>query len=278
MANASDPNFLSDAVCSFDPAEMPPVDGGFTATRGMGRRVGPDVGRYEERVSPFRELPEHELARLSDEEQVEYMLAARTAGRLGAAVNAARILAFRHQDRISAFIRSKIGDMGDLVCDEVIERSLTSAIDSAHTIEGSTIKEFRAFIFQIARRRLADFFRERERRVKEVPMERRVGDETAEWDFAEGDTIAAIDDASVFQQAYDALSERHRFVIVCLRFRDLSQAEVAAEVNRQFDDDSDDPMTEQNVAKINSRFTKEIRRLLEEADDPADPDEDDDDD
>ena len=84
--------------------------------------------------------------------------------------------------------------MGQVVCDEAHERIVVSAIASAENFAGATIKEFRAWLCQIARRRIADMHRERTRRVDEVPIERPGGEgDESDREFAGGDAMAAID-------------------------------------------------------------------------------------
>ncbi len=215
----------------------------------------------------FHERNDDELARLSDEELVAYIVAARRAGATGAAVTAAQILAYRYERRLRGFVQKDIGDMGQVVCEEAHERIVVSAIGSAENFAGSTIKEFRAWLWQIARRRIADLHRERARRVDEVPIER-PGGEGEDREFGGGDAMAAVDQGSIFQQAYNELNAVHKLVIVLVRLRDLPHREAAIEINRQFGDHLDDPMSEQNVSQINSRFSKELKRLDAEAEKP----------
>ena len=81
---------------------------------------------------------------------------------------------------------------------------------------------------------------------------------------------------SVFTQAFDELKQdSHKLVICLVRFYDLPHKEVAEKVNSQFGDQLTDPMTEQNVNQINSRFDKRLDELLREAEDPPPPDHDD---
>ena len=69
---------------------------------------------------------------------------------------------------------------------------------------------------------------------------------------------------------------RHREVVIRVRFRRVSHKEAAEYVNRHFGDETDDPMTEQNVSQINSRFGKRLKELLREAEDPPSGDQRDD--
>ena len=94
-------------------------------------------------------------------------------------------------------------------------------------------------------------------------------------DIGSSDPLDAVDRASIFNQAFSELNDAHKLVICLIRFYDLSHKEVAEQVNRHFKGQMDDPMTEQNVNQINSRFEKRLEELLQEADDPSPPDDDD---
>jgi DNA-directed RNA polymerase specialized sigma24 family protein len=226
-------------------------------------------------LAPFRKLRDDELQRLDDERIVAYIVGARRARQDEAAVEAARVLAWRYSDRILGFVYNKLGSKGPLVVENIAELTISDAIASAESFAGESIQEFRGWIFQIARFRIVDYHRSG--RVSERPLELRVGEgETIEWEGRSGDATVAVDLASVWNQAYSGLSEVHKAVVVMVRLRGLSHKRAAEQVNRQFGDRLDDPMTEENVSQINSRFGKELDRLLVAADHPPPPDDHDD--
>jgi RNA polymerase sigma factor (sigma-70 family) len=217
----------------------------------------------------FRELNESELAKLSrdsEEELIAYVVEARRAGRDEAAIKAAQILAFRYQERIRGFVRVKIAGKGSGVADDVAETALSDAIVSMESFAGSTIGEFRSWVFTIARRRIADYLRKG--RVETEPLEVDWGEGARERELPGGNPIEAIDRGSVFNQAYSELNDAHKLVICLVRFYGLPHKKVAEQVNRHFGAQMNDPMTEQNVNKINSRFDKRLDQLLGEAEDP----------
>ena len=80
---------------------------------------------------------------------------------------------------------------------------------------------------------------------------------------------------SIFNQAFSELNDAHKLVICLIRFYGLPHKKVAEQVNRHFGDQLNDPMTEQNVNQINSRFDRRLDELLVEADDPPPLDDDD---
>ena len=121
--------------------------------------------------------------------------------------------------------------------------------------------EFGGWIFRIAKNRIVDYHRKG-----------RVGPDprwTSEPRMASGGSGTSRratprrrwTAADVINQALDELSERHRQVVIRVRFRRDSHKEAAEYVNRHFGDKTDDPMTEQNVNQINSRFGKRLKEL-----------------
>ncbi len=204
-----------------------------------------------------------------------YIVKARAAGRIEAAVLAVQVLAYGHERRISGFIYNQLGSKGADVVDEVAARTIADAIRSAASFEGRSIGEFRAWVFTIARRRRADYLRKK--RVDEVPSVTDYGEGEREDEHAAGNPIDAVDDASVFNQALSELSQdAHKLVVLLGVIHDLPHKQIAVQVNRQFGEQLDDPMTENNASQILSRFKKRLDELLDEADDPPPPPDDDD--
>jgi RNA polymerase sigma factor (sigma-70 family) len=215
----------------------------------------------------FRERNDADLARLGDEELVAYIVDARRARRTDAAVTAAQVLAFRYERRIRGFVGSKLGSKGTLVTEEVAERTISDAIASVAGFGGASVPEFGGWIFRIARNRIVDYHRKG--RVEEVPFEVKTPEgEWRERDIETGDPTEVLDSADVINQALGELNDAHREVVILVRFRRLSHREAAAQINSQFSGELNDPMTEQNVSKINSRFGKRLDELLHEAEDP----------
>ena len=65
-------------------------------------------------------------------------------------------LVARHWDSISRFFRTKIGDEGA----DLISQTFLACVEGRDRIEGDNVK---AYLFSVARRRLADHFRQRAR-------------------------------------------------------------------------------------------------------------------
>ena len=224
-------------------------------------------------VLNFRERNDAELAKVSDEELVRYIVEARGAGRIEAATIAAQVLALRYEPRIKAYVATRLQSKGPLVIEDVAERTLSDAIASVGRFQGATIPEFGGFIFRIAKLRIVDYHRKG--RADETPLDVMTPD--GEWQHPEiktGDPTELVDRGDVINQALGELNERHREVVILVRFRRYSHREAAQEINRQFTDAKDDPMSEQNVSQINSRFGRRLDELLEQADDPPPLDDD----
>ena len=158
------------------------------------------MGTSEGAAANFRELNDVELARLardSEERLVAYIVEARAAGRLEAAVHGAQVLAFSYQERIRGFVFTKIGGRGTVVADEIAERTVADAISSLEGFAGSTIPELRSWIFTIARRRIADYLRRG--RVQEEPLEIDWGEGGQEREeMRTTDPFDAVDRGSIF--------------------------------------------------------------------------------
>ncbi len=228
----------------------------------------------------FRQRSDPELDRLAREDEerlLAYIVEARRANRIEAATRGARILAWSYEKKLRAFILNRLGSKGPLVVDELTEVTIVDAVAAVGNFKGSTIGEFRALVFVIARRRIADYLDKK--RVSEEPLDIDWGEGETERDTTDSrrstDPTTAIDDASVWNQAFDELNDSHKLVICMVRFYDLPHKQVAEQVNRHFKGQLPDPMTEQNVNQINSRFDKRLDELLREADDPQPPDDDD---
>jgi DNA-directed RNA polymerase specialized sigma24 family protein len=228
----------------------------------------------------FRQRSDPELARLAQEDPdglLAYLVEARTANQIEAAVKAAQILAYSFDKQLRGFVFNKLGSKGPLVVENIAELTLVDGIKAAAAFKGHTMGEFRALLFTIARRRIADYLDKKQ--VDETPLDVDWGEGTHERDTTDSrrftDPTTAIDDSSVFNLAFSELNDSHKLVIYLIRFYDCAHRDAAEQVNRHFEGQLTDPMTEQNVNQINSRFDKRLDELLREADDPSPPDADD---
>src|SRR3954453_6137077 len=136
------------------------------------------------------------------------MLEARRSARTEAAVLAAKVLAFRYEPRIRAFVRTRLGSKGEIATDEVAGRTFSDAIASIANFEGESVPEFGGWIFRIAKNRIVDYHRKG--RVEEIPLEWLAPDgEWVEREIETGDPTAVIDRGDVINQALSELSRTH---------------------------------------------------------------------
>ena len=112
--------------------------------------TGRTAPREEEKDLNFRQRNDAELADLvkRDEDRLlAYIVEARRAGQIEAAVKGAQILAFSYEKQIRAFVHNRLGSKGKLVTEDLAELVLADAIASVGRFEGSSIGEFRALLF-----------------------------------------------------------------------------------------------------------------------------------
>jgi DNA-directed RNA polymerase specialized sigma24 family protein len=216
-------------------------------------------------MGAFRRLDEAQLAKLDESELVAYAVEAREAGLDGEARAALRIFAFGMEDALRAFVRIRLDTHGESVIDEIAERALADAIRSIPTLRGRTAAEARAFVFKIARLRIADYLRSG--RIEEAPLEGPTGDAglAPEDSLHVEPETDAIDTALLLEEALTALRPDHRAVVELFVLQGYSARETVERLSGRFDGEFDDSMSEQNVHQIGSRFRKDLRSRLEAA-------------
>jgi RNA polymerase sigma factor (sigma-70 family) len=204
-------------------------------------------------LADFRELPEHQLESLADDELVDYLRRAREAGRHDAMKPAVGVLVYGYWDSLVNRARLKLRTDAD--AEEVAAEAIASAIASA--FDGRSVGEFRSWLHTILSRRIADWWEAREQKLAKtrLPSEHQGDDEV--WGHEpstpfEGDALFAR------TCIRDALAEiedpRHRRVIDLYVLGPHPAAETAKLVG--------DEMTEANVHQIASRFQRRVRELL----------------
>jgi DNA-directed RNA polymerase specialized sigma24 family protein len=205
-------------------------------------------------LTAFRELPEHALSGLDDDALIDYLRAARDAGRHGAMKLAVAVLVFGYHDTLMNRARLKLpeADVAD-----VVSETLASAIASA--FDGSSVGEFKSWLHTILSRRIADYHDARTRTPKTAALPgEHLGDEGV-WgeepsDPFEGDALHA---RGCLQQAYCELErDSHRAVIDLYVLGPNGAADTAALIGKG--------MTEANVHQIASRFQRRFKELLDE--------------
>jgi DNA-directed RNA polymerase specialized sigma24 family protein len=219
-------------------------------------------------VGNFRELKEHELDGLGDEELIAYANGAREAGQIGAWRTAMGVLAFGFEDRIRFWAR-KVGPthVEDLVAD-VLEGALQSLAKDTARFEGATPGEFGAWLRRITKFRVADHYRALEGKPKAAPLPEEHEEDEEFWGVsaAHPDHAGLVVERALVEEAFSAMkNDTHRLAIdlagdPAMGFKGLPAKEAAAQINNQIGDKLNDPMTDGNVHAILSRF----RRSLED--------------
>jgi RNA polymerase sigma factor (sigma-70 family) len=208
----------------------------------------------------FRQLPEHRLAALGDEQLVDYLREARAAGRHDAMRPAIAVLVHGYWNNLVNRARLKLRTDAD--AEEVAAEAVASAIASA--FDGRSVGEFRSWLHTILSRRIADWWEGREQKLAKTALpSEHLGDEEV-WGSEpsvgfEGDALFARD---CIQAALSEIEdERHRAAIDLYVLGPSSALEAAESVGAG--------MSEANVHQIASRFQRRVRELLEHGDTPG---------
>jgi RNA polymerase sigma factor (sigma-70 family) len=204
-------------------------------------------------LSDFRELPEHQLQPLSDDDLIAYIRAARQAGRHDAMKPAIGVLAFGYWDTLVNRARLKLPEPDvEQVAGEALESAIASAFD------GRSVGEFRSWLHTILSRRIADYWQKQERTVstEKLVSEHQGSEEVWGEESAvgfEGDALYAHE---CVRTALHELPHAHRQVVRLYVFGPHSASSVVELVGNA--------MTEANVHQISSRYQRRVKELLDE--------------
>jgi DNA-directed RNA polymerase specialized sigma24 family protein len=201
-----------------------------------------------------------ELDRLSDEDLVAYVVAAREAGRPDAGKRATDVLAFRIQPLVEARVAAKVGRDAQ---EDVVMEVLTSFLQSA--FDGKVILSVRAFVATITKRRIADHYRRLERHPDQVPLPGGDGEEEGVWGNEPGgeDDTSALAFMPIVERLLAERSEPHRRIILmsgpeAMNGMNMRGAEVVEELARQ-----GETTTVANVQQVWHRFKDDLKGELE---------------
>ncbi len=218
-------------------------------------------------MAAFRRLNDAQLDRLDDEELIGHALAARDAGQIAQMELALKIFVWKQEAIVRGFVAGRLDKQGDVVIDQVAGLAFVDSVAAIIGFRGGTPPEARGLVIRIARRRIADFHRKG--RVDTVALE---------WEGEDGELKSlvpgrlaeqgALDAWSLIEQALAERNELHRRVIELFFFDDLPGKQIVEQINRHEKPEGDDPLTEDNVNQIASRFRKRVGELLEEAENP----------
>lgn len=211
-------------------------------------------------VTPYRKRPESELARMSDEELIGYLVAARRADDLDEAKRALGIFCFRRFDDLKRRAWLKVGNDAD--AEELAMETLKGVLEAV--FDGVSPGEAFNLMRTILARRIADFHRDRERKPQpgQLPEDQDDEERKAPDAAVSKDDKDAVWVTELIEREYEKLRSDHKLVVDLRVFARHSSKETAEIVNERFPG-LDTPMTATNVDKIASRFREVMRGELE---------------
>lgn len=206
---------------------------------------------------------------LSDEELVAYVVAAREAGYPEAGKRAADMIAFRIQPLIEARVAAKVGRDDR---EDVVMETLLSFMRSA--FDGKVIDSVRAFAATIAKRRIADHYRQLERHPDQVPLSSENLDQEGVWgaEPTTADETAVLGIEDVIRRVLERRNGNHRRIIELygpevMGGGDLTGAEVVEAMAAE-----GESVSISNVQQVWHRFKVELAKELQTGEDGMDPD------
>jgi RNA polymerase sigma factor (sigma-70 family) len=198
----------------------------------------------------FTPQPDHQLQQLSDERLIAYVRSARAAGDLAAGRRALALLVFGYERDVKRRLALRVPHHA---VEDVAHDALVRAIGAA--FDGSSEGEFRSWLHTIVDRTAADWYRRAERRPKEAPLPSEHTGEDEIWGeepFVDS-PAGAVELRMVVDETMATLNQRHTEVIELHVFDALPASEVCDRI---------EGMSEDNVAKIASRFRANLRDRL----------------
>jgi DNA-directed RNA polymerase specialized sigma24 family protein len=211
-------------------------------------------------LSEFERLEPGDLDRLSDEELVAYVVAARDAGRPEDGRDAANVLVFRLEPLVTARVAAKVrrDDREDVVM-TVLESFVRSAFD------GKVIDSVAAFIATIAQRRIADYYRERGRHPDQTPLPGENLDDESIWgpepSTEDGSALLGINDA--IERVIARRSELHQRMIMLYAPEPMGGEHLTgSEVVERMRSGYGTEVSVDNVQQVWRRFKVELEKEL----------------
>lgn len=210
---------------------------------------------------PFKRRSDLELSRLSDEQVVEYLVAARGESNGEAVGTAMKILVYGRMRLVETMVARGVPDQAvDRVASDAMIQTMRAVF------EGESVGQFVNLLKKITHDRVVDYWRNRGRHGREQATLDQDDESRRRRELADPySEVEAVPLQTVVDRLIDELPEHHQAVIDSAIFDDQPSAETARLVNERFRE-LDDPMTAQNVDQIKSRFRTALRQALEEGD------------
>ncbi|WP_354699021.1 hypothetical protein DSM112329_04722 [Paraconexibacter sp. AEG42_29] len=201
-------------------------------------------------------LPDHELQSLSDDQLIAYVSAMRTRGHREAAATGLAHLVFGHWENVRrrVVLRIPAQDVED-VTGEIITSAVRSAFD------GTSKGEFVVWMNTITKRRIADFFRDRERTLDTDSLDAVTAAGREPASDGEVDRAGYLEVQAIIEELLAERSPDHRRIIEIMVFDDQTADVAVTEVPA---------VTTENAYQIVSRFRRDLRRRLAARDIPPD--------
>lgn len=203
----------------------------------------------------FRPKDENELAILSDDDLVAYLVAARDAGQDEEVRRATGVLVFGRYSQQLGLIRKKVRSPQDAedILGEVILDMLNAVFRGIHT------GEFFSLFFRIRDRRIADFYKKAEREP-DSETERSDGPDLIQELLGMEEFSGESEVRMLIDDCLSQHSERDQAVIR-MRIDGYASKEVAERINRG-NLGGEKKMTPANVDQIFARFKHRLRPEL----------------
>lgn len=201
----------------------------------------------------FRRKSEIEQANLTDEELIAYAVDARKADQHDTFTAAVREFVGRRMGLVSYWVSKKAHGFE---AEEIVGNALASMITSADKIKGSSAGEMVEWMRAVTARRIADYYRAKEKDPTMVPIDDQPADD-GEWVEPTGgapDETGRVEVRILLEQVLAGLDEVKREVFE-MRIAGYTAKETA-ELSR------DPGMTPANVDQIFSRCKKKLSKEL----------------
>jgi DNA-directed RNA polymerase specialized sigma24 family protein len=203
----------------------------------------------------FRPKGENELSRLSDDDLVAYLSAARDAGQDDQVRLAIGIFVFSRIEILKARAKLKIADDQDV--EEVVQDTIEGSLRAA--FRGESPGELFNLMDTILKRRISDFYKQRERTPAFAGPDADGNDPLDQYADTE-DAITGLLSSVVVNEQLELCSDRDR-MIVERKMAGHPSLEIADEVSKS-GVPGGEGMTDDNVDQIWRRFKLRVRDPL----------------
>lgn len=212
----------------------------------------------------FRPKGENELSRLSDDDLVAYLSAARYAGQDDQVRVATGIFVQSRLGQLRNRARLKVDDDRDV--EDIVQDTIEDTLRAA--FRGESPGELFSMMNTILKRRIADFYARREGTPVFAGPDADGNDPLDAVADAEDDITGLLSQA-VVDEELAGCSDRDRMVVE-MKIGGYASQEIADQVSASGHDGAEG-MTQANVDQIFSRFRKQLRGPLLDPGPPADP-------